>query len=120
MVIQRKNIAVCEKDRLNFCEVEVFSCQPGEWGINLPDGATDCSRNCNCKPEETCSVATGLNSDCAGFPCSDGWWGENCERICHCAHACDRYTGYCDEAGCAEGYAGHQTCNIGFSFFCIH
>ena len=113
VVIRRKDTATVWIGRLNFCEVEVFSCPPGKWGVNVTDPAVDCSRSCNCKPEETCSVATGRNSDCLLAECSGGWWGENCEKMCRCAKKCHRNTGYCDEAGCAEGYAGPLTCSTG-------
>ena len=115
VVIRRKNTATVWIGRLNFCEVEVFSCPPGKWGINVTDPAIDCSRNCNCKPEETCTVATGRNSDCQSAECSGGWWGENCEKTCYCVKKCHRNTGYCDEAGCAEGYGGPLTCRSGSS-----
>ena len=115
MVIRRKDTATVWIGRLNFCEVEVFSCPPGKWGVNATDPAADCSGSCKCKPEETCSVATGRNSDCLSAECSAGWWGENCEKTCHCARKCHRNTGYCDEAGCAQGYAGPLNCNTGMS-----
>ena len=115
MVIRRKDTATVWIGRLNFCEVEIFSCPPGKWGVNATDPAADCSGSCKCKPEETCSVATGRNSDCLSAECSAGWWGENCEKTCHCARKCHRNTGYCDEAGCAQGYAGPLNCNTGMS-----
>ncbi|XP_067685093.1 protein draper-like [Haliotis asinina] len=42
------------------------------------------------------------------FVCSDGWFGEDCDKQCHCARnteVCDKITGQC-LSGCAAGYTG--------------
>ncbi|XP_046566123.1 uncharacterized protein LOC124274789 [Haliotis rubra] len=40
------------------------------------------------------------------FVCSDGWFGEDCDKQCHCSpktEICDKITGQC-QRGCAPGY----------------
>ncbi|XP_067685088.1 receptor-type tyrosine-protein phosphatase alpha-like isoform X2 [Haliotis asinina] len=42
------------------------------------------------------------------FVCSDGWFGEDCDKQCHCARnteVCDKISGQC-LSGCAVGYTG--------------
>ncbi|XP_046566124.1 uncharacterized protein LOC124274790 [Haliotis rubra] len=42
------------------------------------------------------------------FVCSDGWFGEDCDKQCHCTQnteVCDKITGQCLR-GCAPGYMG--------------
>ncbi|XP_046551938.1 multiple epidermal growth factor-like domains protein 6 [Haliotis rubra] len=42
------------------------------------------------------------------FVCSDGWFGEDCDKQCHCSlntEVCDKFTGQC-LSGCASGYKG--------------
>ncbi|XP_067673177.1 fucolectin-1-like [Haliotis asinina] len=42
------------------------------------------------------------------YVCSDYWFGQNCDKECHCAirgEICDKGTGAC-ESGCAPGYNG--------------
>ncbi|XP_046552770.1 receptor-type tyrosine-protein phosphatase mu-like isoform X6 [Haliotis rubra] len=42
------------------------------------------------------------------FVCSDGWFGEDCDKQCHCSQnteVCDKITGQC-LSGCAPGYMG--------------
>ncbi|XP_046566122.1 protein draper-like [Haliotis rubra] len=42
------------------------------------------------------------------FVCSDGWFGEDCDKQCHCfvnTEICDKITGQC-LSGCAPGYMG--------------
>ncbi|XP_067673169.1 uncharacterized protein [Haliotis asinina] len=42
------------------------------------------------------------------YVCSDHWFGQDCDKQCHCAYRsdiCDKVTGEC-ESGCAPGYNG--------------
>ncbi|XP_046551928.1 multiple epidermal growth factor-like domains protein 10, partial [Haliotis rubra] len=42
------------------------------------------------------------------FVCSDGWFGEDCDKQCHCSlntEVCDKITGQC-VSGCSPGYMG--------------
>lgn len=86
-----------------------MSCPPEAWGVNLPGGARDCSRTCDCLPGETCGVQDGL---CIN-PCrAAGWWGQLCNKQCgSCAGECDRYTA-CEPDGCKDGHGGHLHCRI--------
>lgn len=125
------------KHWLNFCEIEIMSCEPGKWGVNLPDGKPDCSRTCHCDDDEPCGVSDGLcHNQCSpgwwgvncdkpcncppdvgcsmleGCDCDKGWWGTNCTRPCgQCAGECNMKTG-CEPDGCQNGYGGHLHCNI--------
>ncbi|XP_046325743.2 multiple epidermal growth factor-like domains protein 11 isoform X2 [Haliotis rufescens] len=42
------------------------------------------------------------------FVCSDGWFGEDCDKQCHCLDVCDKITGRC-QSGCDSGFLG-TTC----------
>ncbi|XP_046573981.1 uncharacterized protein LOC124282056 [Haliotis rubra] len=42
------------------------------------------------------------------FVCSDGWFGDNCDKRCHCLdnkEVCDKITGHCS-SGCSHGFLG--------------
>ena len=92
VTIQRKANA-SKSHLLNFCEVEVLSCHPGWWGIELPKGTEDCSQACsNCNEVETCGVSDGY----CYTGCKDGWYGRGCSKQCNCTQAtCDRSDGTC-------------------------
>ncbi|XP_067676797.1 multiple epidermal growth factor-like domains protein 11 isoform X2 [Haliotis asinina] len=42
------------------------------------------------------------------FVCSDGWFGDDCDKQCHCADVCDKITGRCPST-CDSGFSG-STC----------
>ncbi|XP_067684546.1 uncharacterized protein [Haliotis asinina] len=42
------------------------------------------------------------------FVCSDGWFGDDCDKQCHCLDSkevCDKITGHCS-GGCTPGFTG--------------
>ncbi|XP_067685394.1 uncharacterized protein [Haliotis asinina] len=42
------------------------------------------------------------------FACSDGWFGDDCDKQCHCLDSkevCDKITGHCS-GGCTSGFTG--------------
>ncbi|XP_067685393.1 multiple epidermal growth factor-like domains protein 10 [Haliotis asinina] len=42
------------------------------------------------------------------FVCSDGWFGDDCDKQCHCLdnkEVCDKITGHCS-SGCTSGFSG--------------
>ncbi|XP_046553368.1 multiple epidermal growth factor-like domains protein 10 isoform X2 [Haliotis rubra] len=109
-------------DTLNICEVEIYACSPGIYGV-------DCNVFCHCL-DSTCDRLTGL---CPG-DCRPGWqkqrcdtacisttYGTNCKKACagrKCSvpsSSCDRHTGACD-TGCLPGWIGvdcTQECSSG-------
>ncbi|XP_046565801.1 uncharacterized protein LOC124274485 isoform X2 [Haliotis rubra] len=95
---------------LNICEVEIYVCSTGVYGVN-------CDKFCHCL-DSTCDRWTGL---CPG-DCRPGWQGQRCDTACNsttygincneiCAgrkcsasnSSCDRHTGACD-TGCLPGW----------------
>lgn len=66
VMLQRDNRAR-SKTMMHFCEVVVFSCHPGFWGINMT-GAEDCSRTYENCVDLSCKVADGS----CYFGCKDG------------------------------------------------
>ncbi|XP_067678451.1 scavenger receptor class F member 1-like [Haliotis asinina] len=54
-------------DALNICEVEIYVCSPGVYGVN-------CDKFCHCL-DSTCDRLTGL---CPG-DCKPGWHGQRCD-----------------------------------------
>ncbi|XP_052692559.1 multiple epidermal growth factor-like domains protein 10 [Crassostrea angulata] len=95
---------------LEICEVEIFGCNTGSYGVN-------CSKTCgHCNNSETCDIDTGECDDngCA-LPglrppicdeCRFGSYGSNCSLNCssYCQNkTCDRSSGECLH-GCKPGY----------------
>ncbi|XP_067678686.1 uncharacterized protein [Haliotis asinina] len=109
-------------DSLNICEVEIYACSPGVYGVN-------CDKFCHCL-DSTCDRLTGLcPGDCrpgwqgqrCDTACQTGRYGSNCSKSCdsrHCGTApvsCDHVTGAC-AVGCQEGWIGadcSQKCTSG-------
>ncbi|XP_048255881.1 multiple epidermal growth factor-like domains protein 10 isoform X1 [Haliotis rufescens] len=107
---------------LNICEVEIYACSPGIYGVN-------CDTFCHCL-NSSCDRLTGF---CPG-DCRPGWQGQRCDTACNntnygtscnktCAwrkclatnSSCDRRTGACD-TGCLPGWIDEdctQKCAIG-------
>ncbi|XP_060083383.1 receptor-type tyrosine-protein phosphatase kappa-like [Ylistrum balloti] len=47
------------------------------------------------------------------FACTEGTFGDNCDKFCHCKNGtCDPNTGICPGGECQEGWMGEQ-CDIG-------
>nr|XP_022311511.1 multiple epidermal growth factor-like domains protein 10 isoform X2 [Crassostrea virginica] len=107
---------------LEICEVQVFGCETGKYGVN-------CNKTCShCKNKVSCGAVSGKcnQEGCvhAGFQtpycqhCIDGTYGEECSETCSefCkSRNCDRKTGACND-GCLAGYSGNQCdqkCGIG-------
>nr|XP_034320549.1 multiple epidermal growth factor-like domains protein 10 isoform X2 [Crassostrea gigas] len=97
---------------LEICEVQIFGCETGTYGVN-------CSKRCShCKNNGTCDIDTGECDDngCAlsGFKsplcgdCLSGLYGKecnlNCSQFCH-GKVCYQITGECIN-GCEDGYIG--------------
>ncbi|XP_048256550.1 uncharacterized protein LOC124147605 isoform X1 [Haliotis rufescens] len=99
-----------DSDALNICEVEIYVCSPGIYGVN-------CNTSCHCL-DSTCDRWTGF---CPG-DCRPGWQGQRCDTACNytsygtncnksCAErkceatnpSCDHHTGACD-TGCLPGW----------------
>ncbi|XP_041374072.1 multiple epidermal growth factor-like domains protein 10 [Gigantopelta aegis] len=95
---------------MDFCEVEVYVCDPGTFG-------DDCTQFCHCL-NGPCNYTTG---ECAGG-CKPNWTGQTCgvcdsshygelcsadcsTRHCNGSSSCDRITGRCDN-GCRAGWIG--------------
>ncbi|XP_071116910.1 multiple epidermal growth factor-like domains protein 11 [Haliotis cracherodii] len=97
-------------DALNICEVEIYVCSQGIYGMN-------CNKFCHCL-DSTCDRLTGF---CPG-DCRPGWRGQRCDTACNntsygtncnksCAErkcaatnsSCDHHTGACD-TGCLPGW----------------
>ncbi|XP_025108233.1 uncharacterized protein LOC112572662 isoform X9 [Pomacea canaliculata] len=121
----------CDDDgpTINICEVQVWECVDGWYGIN-------CSQNCgNCITSSDCNKTTGRCTSCkTGFSlpnctdCEDGWYGNNCVETCgHCEggnSTCDKINGSCPscdgafkpplcKVNCDKGWYGHncvETC----------
>ena len=94
VTIQKKSTAQTDRSILNFCEVEVFSCRRNSWGINLPEGNSDCSKVCNCEEAESCRTSDGY----CHTGCKDMWWGFDCNTRCNCGvQPCDRNSGSCPQ-----------------------
>ncbi|XP_071117373.1 uncharacterized protein [Haliotis cracherodii] len=107
---------------LNICEVEIYACSPGIYGVN-------CDTFCHCL-NSSCDRWTGF---CPG-DCRPGWQGQRCDTACNntnygtscnktCAwrkclatnSSCDPRTGACD-TGCRPGWIDEdctQECAIG-------
>ncbi|XP_046556757.1 cell death abnormality protein 1-like isoform X2 [Haliotis rubra] len=99
---------------LNICEVEIYACSPGIYGVK-------CNTFCHCL-DSTCDRLTGFcHGNCRGN-CRPGWQGQRCDTACNsttygtnckktCAErrcsspnsSCDRRTGACD-TGCLPGW----------------
>ena len=105
VMLQRE--AGASKDQyLHLCEVEIFNCAIGYWGIVDSNSMNDCSMQCHCKDNNTCRVKDGYcYSDC-----EDTWWGPSCGRPCQCASGgvCNIDTGDCGPGGCKTGQHGIQ------------
>ncbi|XP_078327558.1 uncharacterized protein LOC111116617 isoform X1 [Crassostrea virginica] len=101
---------------IEICEVEVFGCETGRYGVN-------CTSTCeHCKNNASCDIVSG---ECDGNGCSNnkleppfctdcvvGLFGENCKEHCNrlCKNSnCDKTTGRCI-SGCEDGYVGSY-CN---------
>nr|XP_022311497.1 uncharacterized protein LOC111116787 isoform X2 [Crassostrea virginica] len=105
-----------EVPMLEICEVQVFGCEPGKYGVN-------CTKTCShCKNHASCGVVDGECNDegCAysGYQtpncqsCEAGKYGVNCTMTCsHCKNnaSCGQEDGNCNDEGCA--YSGYQTPN---------
>nr|XP_022312503.1 protein jagged-1-like isoform X2 [Crassostrea virginica] len=103
-----------EVPMLAICEVQVFGCDLGKYGVN-------CNKTCNhCKNNATCGVVSGKCNEegCAhpGFQapycqnCIDGRYGDNCNETCSVfckSRNCDGKTGTCTD-GCLVGYTGSR------------
>ncbi|XP_041372618.1 multiple epidermal growth factor-like domains protein 10 [Gigantopelta aegis] len=94
---------------MDFCEVEIYVCDPGTFG-------DDCNQFCHCL-DGPCNYTTG---ECTGG-CKQNWTGNTCSvcdathygQFCggdcstrHCKNAsstCDKTTGRCDN-GCTAGW----------------
>ncbi|XP_041346934.1 multiple epidermal growth factor-like domains protein 11, partial [Gigantopelta aegis] len=100
------------KSTMDFCEVEVFICDPGTFGDN-------CSQFCHCE-DGPCNYVTGqctggckpnwVGEKCNG--CDSSHYGELCSKQCSSRH-CDKATGKssCDingtcDKGCDPGWKG--------------
>merc|ERR1711881_540153 len=63
-----------------------------------------------------CLIALG---SAALFGCDDGFWGENCDKICGAgcqgAGDCDRDTGICEGTGCKDGWSSRDLSKQGRS-----
>nr|XP_022306194.1 neurogenic locus notch homolog protein 1-like isoform X2 [Crassostrea virginica] len=122
---------------LEICEVQVFGCEPGKYGVN-------CTMTCShCKTNVSCGIVKGECNDagCA-YPgyrtpycksCKPGMYGMTCSKKCdHCKNnaSCGQVDGKCNDEGCA--YPGYQKpycqscidgkygdgCNVTCSKFC--
>ena len=70
--VMLKREAGAPEDRvLHLCEVEIFSCTIGHWGIGDLNSLDDCSMQCHCKGNNTCRVRDGY----CYSECEDTWWG---------------------------------------------
>ncbi|XP_052695408.1 uncharacterized protein LOC128173778 isoform X1 [Crassostrea angulata] len=95
----------------NLCEVEVYECSPGNYGIN-------CLQKCGeCRGKSPCNKINGSCPDgcSAGYigslcseQCSPGNYGINCLQKCgECRgkSPCNKINGSCPD-GCSAGYIG--------------
>ncbi|XP_025108636.1 multiple epidermal growth factor-like domains protein 6 [Pomacea canaliculata] len=100
---------------LSLCEVQVWVCVDGYFGIN-------CNKKCGaCRNNWTCDAVTGYcPANCEpgwqGFrcdqTCAEGYFGPDCAKTCgSCKNSsvCDSILGNCP-AGCESGWRG-PTCN---------
>ena len=104
-------------------KVEVNSCRRGFYGYKQP-GQSDCSLRCaeGCEPFGICRVSDGFCSKC-----KEGRWGENCDKLCHCASdiglsTCSRSNGSCGSLRCQMGWWGDRCdspCNCAETRACI-
>uniref|UniRef100_K1R1S2 Scavenger receptor class F member 2 n=1 Tax=Magallana gigas TaxID=29159 RepID=K1R1S2_MAGGI len=104
----------------NLCEVEVYDCERGWYGVN-------CEETCgHCRDMDQCSNTNGtcLTGCDAGFQgelchttCDPGWYGEDCNETCgQCRDLdqCSHINGTC-LTGCRAGFHG-DFCNITCEF----
>ncbi|XP_078327529.1 uncharacterized protein LOC111116790 [Crassostrea virginica] len=99
---------------LEICEVQVFGCEPGMYGVN-------CTMTCShCKNNSSCGIVNGkCNDEGCAYPgyqtpycqsCIDGIYGNvcnvNCSEFCK-NKRCERKTGACTD-GCLAGYSGSR------------
>ncbi|XP_046374243.1 multiple epidermal growth factor-like domains protein 11 [Haliotis rufescens] len=110
LTIRNPGTGPAHSDALTICEVEIYVCSPGIYGVN-------CNTSCHCL-DSTCDRLTGF---CPGG-CRPGWQGQRCDTACNntsygtncnksCAErkcaatnsSCDHHTGACD-TGCLPGW----------------
>ncbi|XP_048243465.1 multiple epidermal growth factor-like domains protein 10 [Haliotis rufescens] len=103
---------ITDPTHLNLCEVEIYVCSPGVFGVS-------CNQFCHCL-QAACDPVSGV---CPG-DCRPGWQGDRCDTECdadyygvNCLNictnrkcsdvssSCDRYNGSCDK-GCLPGWRG--------------
>nr|XP_022312100.1 uncharacterized protein LOC111117327 isoform X1 [Crassostrea virginica] len=107
---------------LEICEVQIFGCDTGRFGVN-------CSRTCDhCKNKATCGIehgecddygcaVPGLQPSLCEVQCSSGTYGYNCSKSCgHCfgTSECDPIDGRCIK-GCEPGWQPTPQCDIACS-----
>nr|XP_022311501.1 uncharacterized protein LOC111116789 isoform X2 [Crassostrea virginica] len=121
--IYQNNTLVGVCPMLEICEVQVFGCELGKYGVN-------CTMTCShCKNNVSCGIVDGKCNDkgCAypGYQkpycqsCEPGKYGMYCTKKCdHCKDnsSCGQVDGKCNDEGCA--YPGYQkpncqTCSTG-------
>ncbi len=103
-----RQINAFESTRLNFCEVEIYSCSEGYWGYNL-NGGGDCLNQCGKCQDNQCSVNRGR----CYLGCQAGWWGVAESSVGDCTKQCvNCYDQVCSQSkgictiGCSYGYWG--------------